>query len=635
MPTPETTLDIICIGRASVDLYGAQIGGRLEDMGAFNKYIGGSPTNISVGCARLGLRAALITKVGDEHMGRFIRETLQKEGVDTSHVTTDKQRLTALAILGIRDADSFPLIFYRENCADMALCEDDIATAFIQSASATLVTGSHFSTNAVAAASFRAMRIARDGGRKVVFDIDYRPNLWALGGHADGENRFTESARVTAHIQSVLPHCDLIVGTEEEWRIAGGGADTLAALKTARSLTDAVMVCKRGALGCVVFAAAIDDWGDGIAAPGREVEVFNVLGAGDGFMAGFLYGWLRGRPLGTCAEAANACGALAVSRHGCAPAYPSEIELKHYLANGSAHFALRCDRALEQIHWATTRRRRPRELLAFAFDHRSWFTEQAKTHGRSDSDIGRFKSLALAAVLRLAQEYDGLGLLADDHFGRAALRAAADKNIWIGRPIEQSGVFPLAFEEGPDLGSRLGAWPANHCVKVLAPLRTDDPADIIARHETMLATLADACRQTGHELLVEIINGRDDKPAEEAQIVAWMRRLYQLGVYPDWWKLEPMNNAAFWRQAGEVVREYDPHCRGIIALGKKMPRQDLELVFAAARSEDMVRGFAIGRTIFNDAATQWFAGSVDDNAACDIMADMYRRLIEAWRGSKR
>ena len=106
-------LDVITIGRASVDLYGSQVGGRLEDMRGFAKYIGGSPTNMAAGTARLGLRSALITRVGDEHMGRFIREELVREGVDVRGVKTDPERLTALVLLGIRDREQFPLIFYR------------------------------------------------------------------------------------------------------------------------------------------------------------------------------------------------------------------------------------------------------------------------------------------------------------------------------------------------------------------------------------------------------------------------------------------------------------------------------------------------------------------------------------------
>lgn len=626
----DPALDVICIGRSSVDLYGGQVGGRLEDMSGFAKYIGGSPTNISVGCARLGLKSALITRVGDEHMGRFIRETLDGEGVQTSHVITDPARLTALVILGIRDSAQFPLIFYRENCADMAISEADIDPDFIASAKAVLVTGTHFSTDLVAGASFAAMRMAREAGRKVAFDIDYRPNLWALGGHADGESRFAESARVTAHLQTVLPHCDLIVGTEEEWHIAGGNTDTIAALQAARGLTGATLVCKRGPLGCVVFEGDIDGWDSGVASPVREIEVFNVLGAGDGFMAGFLSGWLRGEPAATCALYANICGALAVSRHGCAPSYPSQTELRHMIDTGSEEFALRKDRRLEQIHWATTRRRRHERLLAFAFDHRSQFVEMAAANGKTEADIDRFKLIALQAVTETAASHDGVGLLVDDRLGRSALHAASDHDIWIGRPIEQSGVFPMAFEEGPDLGSRLAEWPVNHCVKVLAPIRADDPAELTANNEREIMRLADACRRTGHEFLFEIISGNNGKAAAPDQILSLMQRYYDLGVAPDWWKLEPVEDTGFWTAAGDIVRAHDPHLQGIIVLGKEMPEDHLCRVLAIARTEPLVNGFAIGRTIFSQAAQAWFAGEIDDNAAQQMMTAVYGQLIDAW-----
>ena len=626
----DATLDVICIGRSSVDLYGGQVGGRLEDMSSFSKYIGGSPTNISIGCSRLGLKSAVITGVGDEHMGRFILEQLAREGVDTSHVKTDPDRLTALVILGIRDSAQFPLIFYREDCADMAIEAADIDPNFIASAKAVLVTGTHFSTDRVAGASFAAMKLARQSGRKVAFDIDYRPNLWALGGHGDGESRFAESAAVTAHLQTVLPHCDLIVGTEEEWHIAGGSTDTIAALQAAREITDATLVCKRGALGCVVFDGAIGSWEDGVSSPVREIEVFNVLGAGDGFMSGFLSGWLRDASLEDCALYANICGALAVSRHGCAPSYPSEIELKYMIETGSSHFALRKDRQLDQIHWSTTRRRRYDELLAFAFDHRIQFSEMAQAHGRTEDDIDHFKTLALRVATDMSATRDGLGILVDDRLGRSALHAASDHDFWIGRPIEESGVFPLALEEGPDIGSRLAEWPVNHCVKVLAPLRTDDDGDVIANHEKILVDLADACRRTGHEFLLEIINGRAGQPADPEQILSLMARMYELGIMPDWWKLEPIADPAFWRRAGDIVRANDPHLQGIIVLGKEMPDDDLVAVLGMARGEPLVRGFAIGRTIFGEAARQWFAGTIDDAAATDMMSTVYRRLIAAW-----
>ena len=137
----QRSLDLITLGRAGIDLYGEQIGGRLEDMASFAKYVGGSPTNTAVGGARLGLRTGLITRVGHDHFGRFLIEELAREGVDTTGMIVDPDRLTALAVLGIRDPDTFPLIFFRENCADMALTDGDIDPALIARASALLVNG--------------------------------------------------------------------------------------------------------------------------------------------------------------------------------------------------------------------------------------------------------------------------------------------------------------------------------------------------------------------------------------------------------------------------------------------------------------------------------------------------------------
>ena len=164
-------LDLITIGRSSVDLYGSQIGGRLEDMRSFQKYIGGSPTNIAAGAARLGLKSAVITRVGNEHMGRFILEELKKEGVNTEGIRIDKQRLTALVILGIKNQNNFPLIFYRENCADMALSTNDIDENFISRAKCICVTGTHLSNANVEGATLKALSIAKKLKKKTKYHI--------------------------------------------------------------------------------------------------------------------------------------------------------------------------------------------------------------------------------------------------------------------------------------------------------------------------------------------------------------------------------------------------------------------------------------------------------------------------------
>ena len=375
-------LDVVTIGRSSVDLYGAQVGGRLEDMATFSKAVGGCPTNIAIGTARLGLKSGLITRVGDEHMGRFIREQCAREGVDVAGIRTDPVRLTSLVLLGIRDEKTFPLIFYRENCADSALDEDDIDPQYIESAKAVLVSGTHFARPNTAAAQRKAMRIARAAGRKVVFDIDYRPNLWGLAGHGAGEERYIKSSEVTKGLSDILPQCDLIVGTEEEMLIAGGADDPLAALRAVRAASQATLVLKRGPMGCVVFPDAIpNSLEQGVKGPGFPVEVYNVLGAGDAFMSGFLRGWLRDESLETCCAYANANGAFAVSRLLCSAEYPTWAELSRFLERGSPYRALRRDEALNHIHWATTRRSEPPTIMALAIDHRAQLEKIADAAG--------------------------------------------------------------------------------------------------------------------------------------------------------------------------------------------------------------------------------------------------------------
>ena len=625
-------LDVITIGRSSVDLYGAQVGGRLEDMRSFEKYIGGSPTNIAAGAARLGLRAALITRVGDEHMGRFIREQLQREGVDVRGVTTDPERLTALVLLGIRDEAQFPLIFYRENCADMGLCEDDIDPALIAEARALVVTGTHLSHPRTEAAVLKALRLARTGGARCALDIDYRPNLWGLAGHGAGEARFIESAAVTARLQAHLHRFDLIVGTEEEFHIAGGTTDTIAALRAVRALTPATLVCKRGPMGAAAFPGAIPDTLDeGEAGPGFPIEVFNVLGAGDGFMAGLLRGWLDDAPWPKALEYANACGAFAVSRHGCTPAYPSWEELQFFLERGVRERALRKDAALEQVHWATNRAGDLPDMHIFAFDHRAQFEEIA---GATPQRIGRFKELCLKAALTVQAERPGYGILCDGRLGRRALYRAAGTGLWVGRPVEWPGARPLEFEPGigPDCGG-LAEWPAGQVVKALCFCHPDDDAPMRAAQEAAITRLFAAARRNRLEFLLEVIPSKVG-PVDDDTAARLIERFYAIGIFPDWWKLEPMQSAAGWRAACAAIARHDPHVRGVVVLGLGQGEAALAEAFALAAREPLVKGFAVGRTIFDEAARGWFAGTLDDDGAVAAMAANFRRLSGIWDAAR-
>ncbi len=621
-------LDLITIGRSSVDLYGAQVGGRLEDMGSFHKYIGGSPTNIAAGTARLGLRSALITRVGDEHMGRFIREELTKEGVDVRGVKTDPERLTALVLLGIRDDKQFPLIFYRTDCADMALCEDDIDEGFIAEARSVIATGTHLSHARTEAAVLKALRLARKHGARTALDIDYRPNLWGLAGHGEGESRYIESEAVTRKLQSHLNLFDLIVGTEEEFHIAGGSTDTLAALRAVRGVSNATLVCKRGAAGAVVFTGPIPNALDeGETGPGFPIEVFNVLGAGDGFMSGLIKGWLEDAPWPRALEYANACGAFAVSRHGCTPAYPSAEELAFFLKRGVKQKALRKDEELEQLHWSTNRHGDWPHVRVFAFDHRMQLEEM---EGATTEKIGAFKQLCLAAALKVSGGRSGYGILCDSRLGRDALYAASGTGLWIGRPVEWPGSRPLSLEPelGPDFGG-LEEWPLENVVKVLCFCHPDDSAEIWREQAAVLTRLFHAARRNRLELLLELIPSKVG-PVDDGTVAELIRRIYALGIYPDWWKLEPMKSTGAWAEACAAIAEHDPHTRGVVMLGLDAPEEELVESFRVAADFPLVKGFAVGRTIFGQVAREWLAGQIGDEEAVQTMAERYRRLCAVW-----
>ena len=335
----DRRFDVICLGRFAVDFYAQQIGARLEDVTSFAKYLGGSSANTAFGCARLGLKAALISRVGDDGLGRFLVETIAREGCDVSHVGIDPSRLTGAVVLGIEDKDTFPLIFLRENCADMAIAEADVDEAFIAQSKALLITGTHFSTAHIDRISNLALDRARKNDVRTVLDIDYRPVLWGLTARGDGETRYVRSDTVTAHLQRILPKIDLVVGTIEEFNIAGGSTDIIESLIAVRRVTPAVLLVKRGPLGCAVIDGPIPrSLDDAFNGRGVDVEVLNVLGAGDAFSAGFLSGWVRGEDYDACCRYANACGALVVSRHGCAPAMPTRDRARLFSRQRRAAF---------------------------------------------------------------------------------------------------------------------------------------------------------------------------------------------------------------------------------------------------------------------------------------------------------
>ncbi|MEL6618734.1 MAG: DUF2090 domain-containing protein [Pseudomonadota bacterium] len=285
----------------------------------------------------------------------------------------------------------------------------------------------------------------------------------------------------------------------------------------------------------------------------------------------------------------------------------------------------------DQAKWVAQRGAPPDVLRIFAFDHRSQFEEMP---GATPQRIGRFKRLCLKAAVRVQNGRSGHGILCDGRLGADALRAAADTGLWIGRPSEWPGSRPLSLEPevGPD-GAGVACWPKAQTVKCLCFCHPDDPADMWAAQEATVLRLFQAARSAGLSFLLEVIPSKCG-PVDDDTTARVIQRFYDLGVCPDWWKLEPFTTSTAWSAAVDAIARNDPHVCGIVVLGLDAPEAALADSFALAARQPLVRGFAVGRTIFGDVARDWMLDRVTDADAVQRIAANYDRLCAIWDAAR-
>jgi 5-dehydro-2-deoxygluconokinase len=367
------------------------------------------------------------------------------------------------------------------------------------------------------------------------------------------------------------------------------------------------------------------------------VEVLNVLGAGDAFLAGLLAGWLEGRSLPDAASMGNACGALVVSRHGCTPAMPSRVELEEYLARAATLRRPDLDDRIVHVHRATTTRTPHNELYVLAFDHRRQLEALAGQAGAALLRIAEFKNLVAEAVERVAErtgQAAQIGAIIDERHGAAALERLSKAGYWVARPAEVPGSRPLCLDPRDDFGLALLVWPSSQVVKCLAFYHPDDPLELRLQQEERICALQADCDALDRELLLELIVPTESPPVDDQTTARALSRLYNLGVRPAWWKLQPQSEAS-WRALVEVIGRRDPWCNGVLLLGLDAGEAELKQSFAVAARVPICRGFAVGRSIFGAAARAWFAGELDDAQAIAEIADCYQRLIGHWQAARR
>jgi 5-dehydro-2-deoxygluconokinase len=327
------TYDSLHMGRSSIDLYSNDVGTPFVDINSFAAYVGGSPTNISVGGKRLGLKTALLTAVGVDPVGDFILNFLNKEGVVTEFIPRKKEHRSSAVVLGIEPPDKFPLVYYRDNCADINLTIDDVLAAPVTDCKVFQFAGTNLSKEPSRSATMFAAEQARQAGAKIVLDVDFRPDQWH------------DVRAFGVQIRAVLPLVDVVIGTEDEINAAmladprqmklthSQVSDTKVAGDSRSNIEKMLhhnleaVVEKVGSEGAKIHLPT----GEVIQAPGFPVEIYNILGAGDAFGGGFIYGYVNDWGWYKSARLGNACGAIVVTKHGCANFMPTLAEVEEFV----------------------------------------------------------------------------------------------------------------------------------------------------------------------------------------------------------------------------------------------------------------------------------------------------------------
>jgi 5-dehydro-2-deoxygluconokinase len=308
-------LDVLVMGRSGVDVYPLQTGIGLEDVETFGKYLGGSAANVAVAAARLGHTPALVTGVGDDPFGRFVRRALRELGVDDRYVVVDPAHSTPVTFCEVFPPDDFPLYFYRQPTApDLQVRPADLDLDAVRDAPLFWATVTGLSEEPSRAAHHAAWA-ARGRRRHTVLDLDYRPMFWG------------SAAEAAEQVRAALPHVTVAVGNREECEVAVGETDPERAADALLAAGVELAVVKQGPHGVLGKTRS-----ERVVVPPTPVEVVNGLGAGDAFGGSLVHGLLTGLPLAQVLRNASAAGAIVASRLECSTAMPTAAEVDALVA---------------------------------------------------------------------------------------------------------------------------------------------------------------------------------------------------------------------------------------------------------------------------------------------------------------
>lgn len=317
----DKKLDFVAVGRLCIDLNANEINRPMEETVTFTKYVGGSPANICIGMARLGLKSGFIGKVADDQMGRFILGYLERNGIDTSGVVTDRTgAVTGLAFTEIKSPTDCSILMYRDNVADLLLTCGEVDKSAIEDAKLLLISGTALAKSPSRESVFLALDYAKKSGAVIAFDLDYRPYTW------------TSEEETAVYYNLAAEKCDIIIGTREEFdrmERFGGNTERKDSVTASRWFDHSakIVIIKHGKEGSIAYTKD----GSSHRAKSFPAKVVKTFGAGDSYAAGFLYGLIQGWSVEKSMEFGSAAASIVVSSHSCSDAMPTSDQVQGYI----------------------------------------------------------------------------------------------------------------------------------------------------------------------------------------------------------------------------------------------------------------------------------------------------------------
>ncbi|OMF66088.1 5-dehydro-2-deoxygluconokinase [Paenibacillus glucanolyticus] len=316
----ERQLDMISLGRLCIDLNANEINRPMEQTRTFTKYVGGSPANIAIGVARLGLKSGFIGKISDDQMGRFIKQYLEEQGIDTTQLAVDHTgAVTGLAFTEIKSPENCSILMYRDHVADLLLRPEEVSEDYIRKAKTLLISGTALAASPSREAVFVALSYARKHGVFVFFDLDYRPYTWK------------DASETAVYYKIAAQYCDFIIGTREEFDMMeafdGQQSDDNLTAHTWFEHHAQVVIIKHGGSGSIAYTKDGQSFKGGIF----KTKVLKTFGAGDSYASAMIYALMQGHDVATAMDYGSASAAIVISRHSCSEAMPTAEELRSFM----------------------------------------------------------------------------------------------------------------------------------------------------------------------------------------------------------------------------------------------------------------------------------------------------------------